>query len=354
MRRRRSNARKRRRMFGFLDDAEIKSLLKTIGLAEKKPTLQERIVEVSEELQSREYVAIYDELVNIPDTCRLSIEQQIPPEERRTMRGYPVGKDVYEPEWRVEIGALAYTKLMAWDKARHGLELSGYALLKEPAINAVQGEEYVFEIDDIMLVCALEESSGGYTEMSPQQRVQGMMWARENGRSANCLVWWHIHPINTWSGIDVNTCRQRVHETGITDERLATLSFVLCPAHILARLDQANPNIFVDKIPVFQPDTEEATVVLDEMFSELSSGDRGFPFYGDWEEAGEPTGSELEYKYTNADWRKLIEQEEEEYEQGRIPEWPIIGITARTYIEYAPGVVVDTEAEEETEEEEAE
>jgi hypothetical protein len=89
--------------------------------------------------------------------------------------------------------------------------------------------------------------------MTPEQRVKGMIWAREKGCSANQLVWFHIHPVTGWSGTDVNTLRQRVHETGLA-EVLSTFSFVLTPHGIRARWDQSGPNeednIYVDEIPV--------------------------------------------------------------------------------------------------------
>jgi hypothetical protein len=89
--------------------------------------------------------------------------------------------------------------------------------------------------------------------MPPEQRVQGMMWANSKGRSANQLVWWHTHPVSGWSGTDVNTLRQRVHETGLR-EVLQAFAFVLTPMGIRARWDQSGPeeedNIYVEEIPV--------------------------------------------------------------------------------------------------------
>jgi hypothetical protein len=89
--------------------------------------------------------------------------------------------------------------------------------------------------------------------MTPQQHYEGMKWARDMGRSANQLVWWHIHPVVGWSGTDENTMRQRVHQAGL-QEVLCTLSFVLTPRGLLVRWDQSGPdpkdNIFVDNIPI--------------------------------------------------------------------------------------------------------
>jgi hypothetical protein len=150
------------------------------------------------------------------------------------------------------ISPKAYAKLITWDQNRKGLELSGFAILAERP-QAKLDEDKVFHIDDLMLVCDIQESSRGYTEMTPEQRVKGMMWARSLDRSANQLVWWHIHPVTGWSGTDVNTLRQRVHETGLA-EMLSTFSFVLTPRGIRARWDQSGPkeedNIYVDEIPV--------------------------------------------------------------------------------------------------------
>jgi hypothetical protein len=150
------------------------------------------------------------------------------------------------------ISPTAYAKLMIWDQNRRGLELSGFVILTERP-QAELDKDNVFYVDDIMLVCDIQESSGGYTEMTAEQRVQGMMWARSMERSANQLVWWHIHSVTGWSGTDVNTLRQRVHKTGLP-EVLSTFSFVLTPRGIRARWDQSGPNeednIYVDEIPV--------------------------------------------------------------------------------------------------------
>jgi hypothetical protein len=118
-------------------------------------------------------------------------------------------------------------------------------------------------VDDITLVCDIQESSRGYTEMTPEQRVKGMMWARSMNRSANQLVWIHVHPVTGWSGTDVNTLRQRVHETGL-QEILSTFSFVLTPRGIRARWDQSGPNddnIYVDEIPVMIGDPSLLDVI---------------------------------------------------------------------------------------------
>jgi hypothetical protein len=163
-------------------------------------------------------------------------------------------------DWRVIIDPTVRLKLETWYEYSRGLELSGYALLTERP-TAKLDEAKTFFIDDILLLCDIGESSGGYTEIQPEERVKGMMWARELGRSANQLVWWHIHPIYGWSGTDVNTCRQRVHEAGLA-EVLSTLSIVRTPGGIRARWDQSGPadNIFVDEIPVHVMTPEMAKI----------------------------------------------------------------------------------------------
>jgi hypothetical protein len=168
----------------------------------------------------------------------------------RTRDGWPVGKRLYPSKWHMVISPQAYTKLMTWHQGSHGLELSGHALLTErPTAQLDQAK--IFYVDEIMLVCDIQERS--YTEMTPEQRVQGMMWAHSKGRSANQLVWWHTHPVLGWLGTDVNTLRQRVHETGLP-EVLQSFAFVLTPNGIRARWDQSGPdekdNIYVDEIPV--------------------------------------------------------------------------------------------------------
>jgi hypothetical protein len=191
---------------------------------------------------------------------------------QRTRDGWPTGtRKSPAGTWVMFISPTAYSKLMTWDQNRKGLELSGFAILTERP-QAKLDEDSVFFMDDILLVCDIQESSRGYTEMTPEQRVKGMMWARSMNRSANQLVWWHIHPVIGWSGTDVNTLRQRVHETGLA-EVLSTFSFVLTPRGIRARWDQSGPNeeenIYVDEIPVMigKP---ELLKVIDEAQAEVA------------------------------------------------------------------------------------
>jgi hypothetical protein len=169
-----------------------------------------------------------------------------------TMRGWPVGSALKTPkDWRMLIDPLAYAKLETWMDATH-LELSGYALLAEP-VKADPALPCTFYVKDIMLICTIEESSGGYTEMSADERVQAMMQARSMGYRANQLAWWHRHPIAGWSGIDVDTLRQRIHELGLP-EVLQAFAFVRTPTRIRARWDRSGPNVgdnvYVDSIPV--------------------------------------------------------------------------------------------------------
>ena len=183
---------------------------------------------------------------------------------QRTRDGWPMGTRTFPTgSWLMFISPKAYAKLMTWDQNRKGLELSGFAILTQRP-QAKLDEDRVFYVDDIMLVCDIQESSGGYTEMTPEQRVKGMMWAGSLNRSANQLVWWHIHPVTGWSGTDVNTLRQRVHETGLP-ELLSTFSFVLTPGGIRARWDQSGPNqadnIYVDEIPVLVGDPSLLEVI---------------------------------------------------------------------------------------------
>ena len=185
-----------------------------------------------------------------PNSRPASVGAQAP---RTTRDGYPLGERRFpKKSWVAFIEPLAYIKLMTWYQGSHGLELSGYALLSEP-VNARLDQETYFHVQDLMLVCAIQESSGGYTEMSAEQRVRAMMQARELGYKANQLGWWHHHPVNTWSSTDLNTLRQRVHELGLP-EVLQAFAFVLTPRGILARWDQSGPkegdNVYVDEIPV--------------------------------------------------------------------------------------------------------
>jgi hypothetical protein len=182
----------------------------------------------------------------------------------RTQDGWPMGERQFPTRtWQMIISLEAYTRLMTWSAGSRGLELSGFALLTERP-QAKLDQDKIFYVDDILLVCDIQESSGGYTEMTAEQRVQGMMWARSLGRSANQLVWVHTHPVTGWSGTDVNTLRQRVHETGL-QEVLSTFAFVLTPRGIRARWDQSGPkeadNIYVDEIPVMVGDPSILDVI---------------------------------------------------------------------------------------------
>jgi hypothetical protein len=183
---------------------------------------------------------------------------------QRTRDGWPMGTRQFPTEtWLMIISPKAYAKLMTWDQNRKGLELSGFGILAERP-QAKLDEDKIFFVDDLMLVCDIQESSRGYTEMTPEQRAKGMMWARSMNRSANQLVWIHVHPVTGWSGTDVNTLRQRVHETGL-QEVLSTFSFVLTPRGIRARWDQSGPNvqdnIYVDEIPVMIGDPSLLEVI---------------------------------------------------------------------------------------------
>ena len=197
-----------------------------------------------------------------PETPELALGP--PSKNGLTYGGFPKGKLVETPPgWKLIMSPPSHLKFETWFRYSNGLELSGYALLTERPLADLNGD-HTFVLDDISLACAIEESSGGYTEMSPEQRVQGMMWARERGRSANCLVWWHFHPITGWSSTDENTARQRVHETG-ANEVLCAMSMVRTPGGaIRCRWDQSGPNdednIVVDSIPVFIATPEMAQI----------------------------------------------------------------------------------------------
>jgi hypothetical protein len=167
-----------------------------------------------------------------------------------TYEGFPLGKEV-DPKgnWLCLMSPQAKAKLDGFHAGSHNLELSGYAVLSEPP-TADLAQDKVFFVEDIHLLCAIEESTGGYTNMPPDIRAKFMMEMRAKGVKADRLAWWHQHPVLSWSGTDVNTMRQRVHELGLPD-KLCAFAFVLTPGGIRARWDQANPNIYVDEIKVF-------------------------------------------------------------------------------------------------------
>lgn len=181
---------------------------------------------------------------------------------RTTMHGWPMGKPLPLPEdWRMTISPLAKAKLDVWHRGSRGLEVSGYAILDKP-VKANPAQPYTFHVKDMLLVCAIEESTGGYTEMPAELRAKAMMEIVKSGNRPNAVGWWHQHPVYGWSGIDVNTLRQRVHEMGMS-EVLQCFAFVLTPGGIRARWDQSGPNekdnVYVDQIPVelYMPELEE-------------------------------------------------------------------------------------------------
>jgi hypothetical protein len=109
----------------------------------------------------------------------------------RTYAGYPIGRSLATPkDWLLLLDPMANARLNAWHSGSGGLEVSGYALLSQP-VQADPEKPYIFYVEDVLLVCTIEESSAGYTEMSPEQRAQAMMEARKRGYKANQLAWWH-------------------------------------------------------------------------------------------------------------------------------------------------------------------
>ena len=187
----------------------------------------------------------------------------------RTMNGWPQGKQVDTPDdWQVRFNPLARAKLDIWDRGSDGLEVSGYAVLDKP-VKADPAKPYTFYVKDILLVCAIEESTGGYTEMPAELRAQAMMEIVKGGNKPNATGWWHKHPVSGWSPIDVDTLRQRVHEMGM-NEVLECFAFVLTPTGIRARWDRSGPNpednIYIDRIPV--------QIGTPEMLEELGAAQR--------------------------------------------------------------------------------
>jgi hypothetical protein len=182
-----------------------------------------------------------------------------------THHGWPLGKALDVPAgWQVIMHPLAHAKLETWHKGSNGLEVSGKAILDRP-VKADPAQPYTFYVIDILLGCAIQESTGGYTEMPPDIQARLMTQVLQAGHKANATGWWHKHPVTGWSGTDIDTMRQRVHETGLDKrEKLQAFAFVLTPHGIRARWDQSGPkeedNIYVDQIPVMigTPDMGEA------------------------------------------------------------------------------------------------
>jgi hypothetical protein len=209
--------------------------------------------------------------LKLPDTQTVL---ESPPAPKKTMHGWPMGKALQLPEgWRVLFHPQAMAKLEAYHRGSGRLEVSGYAMLDQP-VKADPAQPYTFYVKDLMLICTIEESTGGYTEMAPELRAKAMMQARAMGYKANQLAWWHKHPVTHWSSIDVDTLRQRVHETGLP-EALQAFAFVLTPSGVRARWDHSGPgnedNVYVDNLPIVigTPETLEVIAAAECEVAEL-------------------------------------------------------------------------------------
>ena len=128
----------------------------------------------------------------LPDTLvTLQPEERIHALPTLTSAGFPAGREI-DPagEWTTYISPLAYAKLMAWDKGRRGLELSGKAVLAEHP-QADPKRDKIFYVTDIKLLCAIEESSGGYTEIPGEKLMEFAMWMMKQGTPLPHQAWWH-------------------------------------------------------------------------------------------------------------------------------------------------------------------
>ena len=128
----------------------------------------------------------------LPDTLvTLQPEERIHALPTLTSAGFPAGREI-DPagEWTTYISPLAYAKLMAWDKGRRGLELSGKAVLAEHP-QADPKRDKIFYVTDIKLLCAIEESSGGYTEIPGEKLMEFAMWMMAQHTPLPHQAWWH-------------------------------------------------------------------------------------------------------------------------------------------------------------------
>ena len=116
-----------------------------------------------------------------------------PPElkQQTTHHGWPLGKAVDVPAgWQVIMHPLAHAKLETWHRGSNGLEVSGKAILDRP-VKADPAQPYTFYVIDILLGCAIQESTGGYTEMPPDIQARLMTQILQAGHKANATGWWH-------------------------------------------------------------------------------------------------------------------------------------------------------------------
>ncbi len=143
----------------------------------------------------RDAVRAVSRMLYLPPTKTVLVETPRPAPvfiaPKTTYDGFPLGKDVTPTgKWLCLMAPEAKAKLDGWHAGSHGLELSGYAVLSEPAV-ADPAQDKVFFVQDMHLLCAIEESSGGYTNMPAEIRAKFMMEMRAKGIKADRLAWWH-------------------------------------------------------------------------------------------------------------------------------------------------------------------
>jgi hypothetical protein len=138
-------------------------------------------------------------------------------------------------------------------RALSNLEVGGMGIIADDQLPSLD-KAHVFHVKKIWMMSAGEEASGGYCEVPAKKRAD-LMFRLERRKQSNLLkVWWHHHPINSWSSTDTSTMRERVEKFRMKGTIAWGLSFVLTPGGFIARYDQAGDgkedNFYVD-VPVF-------------------------------------------------------------------------------------------------------
>jgi ribosomal protein L31 len=156
------------------------------------------------------------------------------------------------PNWEASLTSRCARQLLTYDQETR-LEVGGMGLVTDAAFPDLD-KPRVFCINKLWMMSAGEQADWGYCEIPAKERASLMFRLARQGRSDLLKVWHHKHPINTWSGTDVNTMRQRVEEFRPKGTKTWALSLVLTPQGFLARYDQAGDktedNVHVD-LPVY-------------------------------------------------------------------------------------------------------
>jgi hypothetical protein len=165
--------------------------------------------------------------------------------------------------WKMIISAKVAKQLSTYRKLTT-LEIGGLGL-ERTGLAPDPNNSHTFYLTKIWPMSIGEDStSNSYCEIPPEKNNALMNRLAVNGKAHLLKLWWHIHPISTWSGTDVSTMRQRVEEFYIGNQVNWALSLVLTPSGYIARYDQAGKKSedcwFIDLPASVAPKEEHAWV----------------------------------------------------------------------------------------------